>query len=87
MGSEPEEKEYGKKGNHLHIGKGAIVVPADDVAGFKEALLLLLNNPSLKKKMGEQAYDITIPYFTWENAVKVLLKESSIKSTFEEMGK
>lgn len=83
LGQKFEEKEFGEEGKRLLLGEGAIIVPADDVNGFKEALLLLIDS-SLRRKMGENAYSITIPYFTWENTVKVFLKESSISGLFNE---
>jgi glycosyltransferase involved in cell wall biosynthesis len=50
----------------LRVGEGAIVVPADDVAGFSQAMTLLLTDDSLRETMGSKALEITIPYFTWE---------------------
>ena len=49
--------------------EGAIIVQPDDVQGFAYALELLLFDPDLKYRMGKKAYDITIPYFTWENKI------------------
>ena len=66
----------------LQIGKGAIVVPPDDVEGFACAFELLLEDEALRRKMGEEAYQITIPYFTWENAVGAFLKDSGVKTDF-----
>ena len=65
---------------HLEIGKGGIVVPPDDVTGFAQALDLLLSNPDMQREMGENAYQITIPYFTWENVVGEFLQE--VKNLF-----
>ena len=59
----------------LQLGQGAIVVQADDVGGFAHALELLLEDSVLRKKLGKKAYQITIPYFTWENVVKAFLRE------------
>ncbi len=58
----------------LKLGQGAIVAQADDVNAFAHALDLLLSNPDLRLKLGENAYKITIPYFTWENVVREFLK-------------
>jgi glycosyltransferase involved in cell wall biosynthesis len=54
-------------------GRGAVVVRADDVNGFAHALEMLLTDDDLRKEMGENAYHITIPYFTWRNTVTAFL--------------
>lgn len=59
----------------LEIGEGGIVVPADDVGGFAQALNILLSKPGLQQKLGKKAYEITIPYFTWENVVGKFLND------------
>lgn len=59
----------GESGGHVTQGEGALVVPADDVAGFAHALELLLSDETLRKKMGDHAYHITVPTFTWESVV------------------
>ncbi|MFX1250051.1 MAG: glycosyltransferase [Promethearchaeota archaeon] len=65
--------EHSKKnvegGSEILIGEGAIVAQADDLKGFTYALKLLLTDDSLQEKMGIKAYNITIPYFTWERSV------------------
>jgi glycosyltransferase involved in cell wall biosynthesis len=48
-------------------GGGAFIVRADDVDGFAEALDRLVDDEDLRREMGERAYDITLPYFTWKN--------------------
>lgn len=50
----------------LRVGDGAIVVAAEDAAAYAAALEKLLQDEGLRRKMGERAYDITIPHFTWE---------------------
>jgi glycosyltransferase involved in cell wall biosynthesis len=64
----------GESGRKVTLGEGAVVVPADDVAGFAHALKLLLSDEALRKKMGEQAYRITIPKFTWESVISQFLE-------------
>ena len=59
-------------------GAGALVVPADDIEGFTTALKWLLLNDEIRKEMGEAAYKITIPYFTWKNIVNGFLEESGV---------
>ena len=54
-------------------GEGAIVVQADDIMGFTYALEMLLSDDGLREEMGRNAYRITIPYFTWDNMVRIFL--------------
>ena len=69
-----EELRYGNEVSQIaRRGKGAIQVPVDDAAGFSYALDLLLSNEKLRKEMGGNAYNITVPYFTWENMVERFL--------------
>jgi glycosyltransferase involved in cell wall biosynthesis len=60
----------------LKLGEGAIVVPKDDVKGFASALSMLLDNEELRHNLGAQAYQITIPDFTWEQVTKKFLQEA-----------
>ena len=57
------------------LGKGAIVVQADDVDGFAAALELLLTDDDLRREMGTNAHHITIPYFTWSHRVAAFLDQ------------
>ena len=63
----------------LKVGEGAIVVPADNVNAFSAAIIKLISNSKLRQQMAENAYRITIPYFTWENMIKIFLKESGLE--------
>lgn len=75
LGDEVEQISYdGERSPSLAQGDGAIMVPADDVEGFAYALTLLLKDENLRQKMGENAYNITIPYFTWSNMVERFLE-------------
>jgi len=64
-------------GNHFILGDGAIVVPADDIDGFAEALLYLLTDPDKRKGMGAAALKHTIPYFSYDNIVSEFIAELS----------
>ena len=75
LGPDAEQVRFKESSRPLELGKGAIVVPADDVNGFAYALEMLLADDALRKTMGENAYRITIPYFTWQNRVPDLLTE------------
>ena len=65
LGDEVHEVPLEQGDEHLLVGEGAIMVPADNVEGFAMALDNLLRDEALWHKMSEKAYDITIPYFTW----------------------
>jgi glycosyltransferase involved in cell wall biosynthesis len=64
----------------LRVGEGAIVVQAEDVNGFAFALEMLLSDDDLRNSMGQSAYDITVPYFTWGNMVTVFLEEIGVRA-------
>jgi glycosyltransferase involved in cell wall biosynthesis len=56
----------GGSGQTVHQGAGAIVVPTDYVRGFACALDRLPANDGMRMTMGEGAYLVTIPHFTWK---------------------
>ena len=58
----------------LRQGEGAIMVQANDVAGFAAALTRLLTNPTLAREIGDRAQAITVPYFTWSRQVPEFLR-------------
>ena len=62
----------------VQVGEGAIIVPKDDVPGFAFALAVLLSDAELRKQLGDRAYEITIPEFTWEKVTKTFLSEAGI---------
>jgi mannosylfructose-phosphate synthase len=68
------EKVPCRGGSVLSVGEGAIVVPADEVDGFAQALKLYFDDETLRKKSGQVAYHITVPYFTWEEMTQRFLR-------------
>jgi glycosyltransferase involved in cell wall biosynthesis len=66
----------------LQVGSGAVVVQADDEAGFAHALIMLLADDKLRQDMGQRAYQITIPHFTWQNMVTRFLDDLHIHLNF-----
>ncbi len=74
LGDAVDTVQYQKDAPSLRVGKGAIVVQADDIPGFARALDILLVDEALRKKMGQSAFRITIPYFTWDHMVSSLLE-------------
>jgi len=71
-----EKQEY-----PLRQGCGAIVVPANDVAGFSHALEMLLTDDDLRREMGEEAYEVTIRYFSWSRVVDNFLDKIGVSAT------
>ena len=67
-----------KKVDEMHVGPGAIICPADDVASFAQALSLLVGDEAMRKQMGEAALAITIPYFTWDGMTREFLAGAGV---------
>lgn len=65
----------GELGGELLVGDGAMVVPADDVEGFAQALAILLSDVDRRRAMGRAGLAITVPYFTWVHRTKDLLDD------------
>lgn len=59
-----------ESGIELVEGFGAIIVPPGAVDGFASALNLLLADDHKRRRMGERAYQATVPYFTWDHIVQ-----------------
>jgi glycosyltransferase involved in cell wall biosynthesis len=79
LGESIVEGPYSGSGRSLRVGEGAISVPADDVSGFAEALLILLRDEHLRQKMGERAFATTIPSFTWPSRTQAFLRDVGLK--------
>ena len=77
LGKDVENIEYAPN-RSIQIGEGAIVVPADDVEGFRFALFTLLSNPALRETMGNNAFNKTVPYFTFDNIITDFLTEINL---------
>jgi glycosyltransferase involved in cell wall biosynthesis len=78
LGKDVEDVHFEGGRQPLKLGDGAMVVQADDVNGFACALEMLLSNDDLRKTMGQNAYHVTVPYFTWQNRVTTFLEEIGI---------
>jgi mannosylfructose-phosphate synthase len=83
LDSKVKEVAYAENGNGEHHplqqGRGAIVVQADEVDGFAQALKMLLTDDSLCQEMANNAYQITIPRFTWGKIVRDFLQTIGIE--------
>jgi glycosyltransferase involved in cell wall biosynthesis len=85
LGEDVKALQHGKEDDHVvRVGQGAIQVPVDEVAGFSYALGMLLSDETARKAMGERAYALTIPAFTWENAVRRFLQATGIPRETQE---
>jgi mannosylfructose-phosphate synthase len=79
LGEKVREEKAGDGDTAIQIGEGGIVVPADQTDGFAYALDLLLSNEDFRRRMGERALDITVPYFTWEEMTRRLLNKMGVE--------
>lgn len=61
-------------GESILVGAGAIVVPADSVSGFAQALAVLLTDSGLRNRLGEAALAITVPAFGWDRLLDTFLE-------------
>lgn len=74
-GERPERRAVSEAGGEsIDVGEGAVIVPPDSVAGTAEGLRLLLSDSDLRHRMGERAYRITIPRFTWKRVTVEFLR-------------
>ena len=64
-----------ESGCKIEAGMGALIVSPGDIDGFAFALDILLSDDELRIEMGENAYQATVPYFTWGHIVSDFLIE------------
>ena len=79
LGDNPQKTKL--SGKELLFGEGGVVVPADFVEGFAEALVQLLKDDARRERMGARAREITIPYFTWRHMTESLLSDLGVAPT------
>ncbi len=60
------------------VGEGAIIVEADDIDGFADSLQILLEDDARRDQMGKNAFQSTIPQFTWDHIVRDFLTETGL---------
>ncbi|MDX1616723.1 MAG: glycosyltransferase [Candidatus Promineifilaceae bacterium] len=78
LGSDVVEMTTREAGGPLQVGEGGIVAPADDIEAFSEALAMLLDDAEMRRNMGQRAYDLTIPYFTWTDMTRRFLEDINV---------
>jgi len=81
LGPDPQRVSLNHHGprRDLLFGLGGVVVPADFIEGFAEALVRLLRDDDLRERMGQTALRITVPYFTWDRRTRDLLDDLRIR--------
>lgn len=77
-GDGPGRRQCSTGEEAYEVGEGAVIVPPDDAGCLAAALSLLLDDEALRRELGEAAYRITIPRFTWKTATVRFLRESGI---------
>lgn len=78
LGDEPQIFPSDNDNRSIQLGDGAIVVEADDIHGFAKGIVMLLSEQDMREKLGQHAYQATVPYFTWDNMVARFLKELAL---------
>lgn len=78
-GETPRLIERPEDGSIMKIGEGAIIVDPDNAGVIAQALKLLLEEPDLRRKMGDRALHITVPRFTWKTATLQFLADAGIR--------
>ncbi len=78
LGEVVEEVYFEEGSRPVQLGRGAIVVQADDVRGFAWAMEMLLTDDDLRREMGNNAYHITVPRFTWRSKTIAFLEEIGV---------
>lgn len=57
---------------HLRHEESGLVVPDDDVAGFSAAILRLLDDTALRKRLGVAARQHARQFFSWANSAAII---------------
>ena len=76
LGEDPEQVQV--NGRTVSFGQAGVVVPADFVEGFAEAVTRLLQDDARRRRMGARAREITVPYFTWRHMTAKLLSDLGV---------
>ena len=80
LGADPERVALDHQGptQDLLFGEAGVVVPADFIEGFAEAVGRLLQDDDRRERMGARARQITVPYFTWRHLTSNLLTDLGV---------
>lgn len=80
IGSNPEHVHTAQQDSNgeLLFGEGGVVVPADFVTGFAQAITTLLKDDQRRLRMGAKAREITVPYFTWAHLTDKLFSDLGV---------
>lgn len=63
----------------IQWGKAGVVVDAGNTDGFARAIGKLLSDNVLCDRIASNAYETTIPYFTWPNQTRTLLVKAGVE--------
>jgi glycosyltransferase involved in cell wall biosynthesis len=66
------------------VGAAGIIVPADFVEGFANAIVRLLSDDDRRRAMGAEALKITVPYFTWGHMATKLMSDLGVSAKGED---
>lgn len=82
LGEQTEEVPCSDCSRPLLLGEGAIIAEADDIEGFSQALIYLLEHEAVREAMGSRAYEITVPYFTWASRTQAFLEHVGLQENY-----
>jgi glycosyltransferase involved in cell wall biosynthesis len=78
LGNDAKSIGVEEEASTIQLGRGAVVVQADDIAGFAQALGLLLIDKDLRSELGHNAFQATVPYFSWPRRMAEFLEQIGI---------
>ena len=84
LGDDPEELDSERSQKSPLKGEAAIIAKADETDCFAQALIYILENDVERRKMGDKAFERTIPYFTWQRMVRDFMREVGISASRNE---
>ncbi|MFW5747683.1 MAG: glycosyltransferase [bacterium] len=84
LGDNPQELFSDRSKDSPLKGEATIIAKADETDCFAEALVYILTNNVERRKMGDKAFERTIPYFTWQRMVRDFLREMGITASRNE---
>lgn len=84
LGDDPEELKSNRSQKAPLKGEATIVANADEPDCFAQALVYILTHDLERRKMGDKAFEKTVPYFTWQRMVRDFLREMGVTASRNE---
>jgi glycosyltransferase involved in cell wall biosynthesis len=81
LGEDPEELDSERSQDSPLKGEATIIAKADETDCFAEALVYILENDVERRRMGDKAFERTVPYFTWQRMVRDFLRDVGITAS------